>query len=231
MIKLSDYPEISWDFGLVYIRDQNFVITVPADALAVLQVYGPYILAKMRKMSYFDPYFSSKLGKMYSLDPPFFTLVAFRVDGRWGAPLSRPNGRSISTSCYYNPTFCATRTISPYGTLICTNILLLATNIKNTFGLIEASWRIKGTVIIDWIVRDGLILNTMRMSFARWRVLTNSVWCCGTTLAQVTVAQVMACCLTAPSHYLNHCWLVMSLVQWYSYQGHHTEISRYKSSK
>ena len=30
---------------------------------------------------YFDPYFSSKLGKMYSFDPPFFTLVAFRVDG------------------------------------------------------------------------------------------------------------------------------------------------------
>ena len=38
-------------------------------------------------MSYYDPYFSSKLGKMYSFDPPpffFFTLVAFRVDGRWG---------------------------------------------------------------------------------------------------------------------------------------------------
>ena len=31
----------------------------------------PGILAKMRKMSYFDPYFSSKLGKMYSFDPPF----------------------------------------------------------------------------------------------------------------------------------------------------------------
>ena len=40
-------------------------------------------------MLYFDPYFSSKLGKMYSFDPPFcFTLVAFRVDGRWWASLS-----------------------------------------------------------------------------------------------------------------------------------------------
>ena len=29
----------------------------------------------------------------------------------------------------------------------------------------------------------------------------------------------MACCLTAPSHYLNQCWLIISEVQWHSYQG------------
>ena len=38
--------------------------------------FDPNILAKMRKMSYFDPYLSSKLGQMYSFDLPFFTLVA-----------------------------------------------------------------------------------------------------------------------------------------------------------
>ena len=27
-----------------------------------------------------------------------------------------------------------------------------------------------------------------------------------------TLAQVMACCLVAPSHYLNQCWLVISVV-------------------
>ena len=27
-----------------------------------------------------------------------------------------------------------------------------------------------------------------------------------------TMAQVMACCLTAPGHYLNHCWLILSKV-------------------
>ena len=27
-----------------------------------------------------------------------------------------------------------------------------------------------------------------------------------------TLAQVMACCLMAPSHYLNHCWLIISEV-------------------
>ena len=30
-----------------------------------------------------------------------------------------------------------------------------------------------------------------------------------------TLAQVMACCLTAPSHYLNQCWLIISKVQWH----------------
>ena len=33
-----------------------------------------------------------------------------------------------------------------------------------------------------------------------------------------TLAQVMVCCLTAPSHYLNQCWLIISEVQWHSYQ-------------
>ena len=32
-----------------------------------------------------------------------------------------------------------------------------------------------------------------------------------------TLAQVMACCLMAPSHYLNQCWLIISEVQWHSY--------------
>ena len=31
-----------------------------------------------------------------------------------------------------------------------------------------------------------------------------------------TLAQVMACCLTAPSHYLNQCWLIINEVQRHS---------------
>ena len=42
-----------------------------------------------------------------------------------------------------------------------------------------------------------------------------------------TLAQVMACCLTAPSHYLNQCWLIISEVQWHSYQG---KFTRYAST-
>ena len=37
-----------------------------------------------------------------------------------------------------------------------------------------------------------------------------------------TLAQVMACCLTAPSHYLKQCWLIISEVQWHSYQSNFT---------
>ena len=40
------------------------------------------------------------------------------------------------------------------------------------------------------------------------------IWRHGT---RSTLAQVMACCLTAPSHYLNHqCWLIISKIQWHS---------------
>ena len=31
-----------------------------------------------------------------------------------------------------------------------------------------------------------------------------------------TMVQVMACCLMAPSHYLNQCWLIISKVLWHS---------------
>ena len=34
-----------------------------------------------------------------------------------------------------------------------------------------------------------------------------------------TLAQVMACWLIAPSHYLNVCWLIISEVPWHSSQG------------
>ena len=34
-----------------------------------------------------------------------------------------------------------------------------------------------------------------------------------------TVVQVMACCLMAPSHYLNQCWLIINEVQWQSPEG------------
>ena len=36
------------------------------------------------------------------------------------------------------------------------------------------------------------------------------------------LAQVMACCLTAPSHYLNQCWLIISKVEWHSSKGKFT---------
>ena len=50
--------------------------------------------------------------------------------------------------------------------------------------------------------------NSLRPSDAIWRQRTRS-----------TLAHKMACCLTAPSQYLNQCWLIISEVQWHSYKG------------
>ena len=38
-----------------------------------------------------------------------------------------------------------------------------------------------------------------------------------------TFTLVMACCLMAPSHYLNQFWLIISKVLWHSSKGHFTE--------
>ena len=44
-----------------------------------------------------------------------------------------------------------------------------------------------------------------------------------------TLAHVMACCLTAPSHYLNLCWLIISDILWHSSKGSfHKKCSRYE---
>ena len=53
-------------------------------------------------------------------------------------------------------------------------------------------------------------LNLLRPSDAIWRHRSGS-----------TLAQVMACCLTAPSHHLNQCWLI-SKIQLYSSDGNFT---------
>ena len=54
----------------------------------------------------------------------------------------------------------------------------------------------------------------------------NSLWSSDVIWRQgsrSTLAQVMACCLTAPSHYLNQCWLMISEVLWHSPDSNFTE--------
>ena len=41
-------------------------------------------------------------------------------------------------------------------------------------------------------------------------------------ISRSTMAHVMACCLTAPSQYLNQCWLIFSKAQWHSNDGNLT---------
>ena len=40
-----------------------------------------------------------------------------------------------------------------------------------------------------------------------------------------TLAQVMACCLTTPSHYLNQCWIIISKVQRHSSERNFTRYT------
>ena len=51
----------------------------------------------------------------------------------------------------------------------------------------------------------SILIKSLRPSDAIWR-----------HRSRTTLVQVMACCLTAPSHYLNQCWLIVSEVQWQS---------------
>ena len=59
-------------------------------------------------------------------------------------------------------------------------------------GVIER-WRPSYDVYLYWCV------NSLGPGDAIWRQRSGS-----------TLAQAMACCLTAPSHYLNQCWLIIS---------------------
>ena len=44
-----------------------------------------------------------------------------------------------------------------------------------------------------------------------------------------TLTQVMACCLTAPNHYLNQCWLIASEIQLHSSDGNFTRDTHQSS--
>ena len=55
------------------------------------------------------------------------------------------------------------------------------------------------TAYMEWV-----LINSLGPSDAIWWQRSGS-----------TFAQVMACCLTAPSHYLNQCWLIKSKALWH----------------
>ena len=52
-------------------------------------------------------------------------------------------------------------------------------------------------------------VNSLRPSDAIWRQRS---W--------TTLVQVMACCLMAPSHHLNQCWLIINKALWQSIEGY-----------
>ena len=63
------------------------------------------------------------------------------------------------------------------------------------------------------------------LNFDLSSVWFNSLWPSDTIWRQgcgSTLAQVMACCQIAPSHYLNQCWLITSKAQFHSSEGNFT---------
>ena len=67
--------------------------------------------------------------------------------------------------------------------------------------------------VIQMIIPSNCMscLNSLKPSDAIWRQRSGS-----------TLVQVMACCLTAPSHYLNLCWLIISNGQLHYSDGNFT---------
>ena len=58
-------------------------------------------------------------------------------------------------------------------------------------------------------------------------MVTHSLWANDAIDLGQHLAQVMACCLTAPSHYPNQCWLIISEVLWHSPDGNFTENAQH----
>ena len=87
------------------------------------------------------------------------------------------------------------------------------------------------TFFSRWVNSKGTYTTTSQVAPVSWiqkhQWLTekeplNSLWPSDAIRLQgteSTLAQVMACCLTAPSHYLNQCWLIISKIQLHSSDG------------
>ena len=100
----------------------------------------------------------------------------------------------LAPSCYHNIKFISGICDSPESNwTACDHATISYNGFENyTFETTDASPR-------------GLWVNSLGPSDAIWRCKSWS-----------TLVQVMACCLMAPSHYLNQCWLIISKVLWHS---------------
>ena len=86
-------------------------------------------------------------------------------------------------------------------------------------------WNWNGLLSINTFCYDLVSSILPLLSIVRWlqvllnfRAIINSLWPSDVTWHQrswSTLVQVMACCLTAPSHYLNQCWFLISDILWH----------------
>ena len=83
---------------------------------------------------------------------------------------------------------------------------------KSTGFVLIASYFLTYLYKVNFLYHTGpKQLNSLRPSDAVWRQRSGS-----------TSAQVMACCHTTPSRYLNQIWLIISKVEWHSSKGKFT---------
>ena len=90
------------------------------------------------------------------------------------------------------------------------------------------NWRLGNKLQWNFIRNSNIFIQGMhiKMSSVKWRpfclglnvlnvipLIHNSLWHCGVIWRRrswSTFVQVMACCQTAPSHYLSQCWLIIN---------------------
>ena len=69
--------------------------------------------------------------------------------------------------------------------------------------------------VLDWGVTGPLFNSSwLNVTICDIGLVRNTCLICSSSWS--SLAQVMACCLMAPSHYLNQCWLLINKVLWYS---------------
>ena len=88
--------------------------------------------------------------------------------------------------------------------------------IEKLYALLKGAILVIAINIVTWI---SLLYDPYTLSKSTF---VNSLWPSDAIRRQgpeSTLAQVMACCLTAPGHYLNQCWLIIIKVLWHSSEG------------
>ena len=91
----------------------------------------------------------------------------------------------------------------------------------------NAKTELKPIVIpLPWPNKDVLNMKLIQNMILQVNTSINSLWpsdLIRRLASRSTLAQVMACCLMTPSHYLNQCWLMISEVLWHSPDSNFTE--------
>ena len=135
-----------------------------------------------------------------SLSPMYFNSL-WPSDAIWWQSCGSTLVQGISCCHWPWPWHC--RSDSHPTWPLCTDPVMALTKIGISLVSLGHTW---GQVMCAAHWNRGIAIKSLRPSDAIWQHRSGS-----------TLAQVMAFCLTAPSHYLNQCLLIISEVQWQSY--------------